>query len=277
MSLWRQLAAHLVELHPADAATVLASLPPADAAATLVDTEAGFVAAVLRVMPPHRAAAVLGAFADEQASAVVAALRPRVAALLLARLAPDARERALAALPAGEVDRIRRLLHARPRSASALMDPDALALPQRLTAQEALEVYRDSEGRGRYSLPVVDADLAFKGMVTLRDLMLADRGQRVSALMRTDAPAIRDDAEGWAIVRHPGWRVAQVVSVTTESGELVGAISYRAMRDLEDELRAESEGAEGLSTAQALGELFSTGLAGVVEAVATIGRTDRDA
>ena len=272
----RHLAAYLVAHHPVDAADVLTPLAPEAASSALALATPDQAAQVLREMPPHHAAAVLAALPAESAPVVTVALRPRLAAGLLARLQEPARESILSDLPDDAARSVRNALAARPRTAAAMMDADALALPERLTAREALEVYRRAPTLGRYTLPVIDREHRLVGMINLREIISADPDQRVSALAVHNPQALRVDADAFTVLHHPGWQRFPSLPVVTEAGELAGMLRYRSMRELEVVMTAEIASAAGPSAAEALGELFSTGFAGVLEAVAGLGRRGDD-
>ncbi len=265
-SLAAAMAARLIARHPGRAAAVLEALDPAPAATALAGCEARAAAGVLARMVPAAAAAVLATLRPERASALVDALDLDVAARLVRRLGSEAAEGLLASLSAGRARSLRTLLGFAEKTAGALMDPDVLALAEDLTAREAVERVREAARHARYNLYVVDREQRLVGVLNLRELLLAPPSARLAELMVRGPQHLRADADRVAVLSHPGWREVHALPVVDQAGGYLGAIRYRTLRALEEELLG-PRGADR-DTAGALGELFAAGAAGVLDAFA---------
>ena len=74
---------------------------------------------------------------------------------------------------------------------------------------------------------------------------------------------------GWAhedrtaVLKHPAWKEAHSLPVVDGSGTYLGAIRYRTWRLLEEEA-SRARARRDATTADALGDLLATGVAGVV-------------
>jgi magnesium transporter len=226
-------------------------------------------AQVLRRLSPHRAADVVAGLTDERVAALLESLPIAVAARLVRRLAPERAERVLEALPAGLARSLRAIVRFPEHSAGALLDPNVLALPEDLTAREALARVREAADQARYNVYVVDPEQKLVGVVNLRELFLAKPAARLTDLMVRGPIALSAEADRVAIVSHPGWREVHSLPVVDGEGVYLGAVRYRTLRELEEQLFR--GGHRDADARAALGELFSAGASGLLDALTTVG------
>lgn len=265
MSLERDLARLLVREHPERAAGVLERLGLEEAARLLSREPARAAAPVLKRMSPQFAAAVLDRFDLPQIARSLEAL-PLDSASRLARRLPA--ERAAAALDLASPNRaraIRSLLRFGEATAGALMDPDVLALPDDLTARESLERIRETPDRARYNLYVVDGEQRLTGVVNLRELLLAAPRARLADLMIREPLRLEARADRSVVVAHPGWKEVHSLPVVDEQGGYLGAVRYRTLRSLEEDLLGGKT--EDANARDALGQLFSAAAGGLLDAL----------
>ncbi len=265
MSLASRLADELVRLHPDRAAAVVEALPTAEALSLLRGEPPGGAAEILRRTPPHRSAELLQGLGAKRGAAVLGELDLDVAARMLRRADEPRRWELLAELEPSLARSLRALLAFPENTAGALMDPDVLALPEDLTAREALARVKEAAENARYNLYVVDRDGVLVGALNLRELLLARPLVRLSALMVRDPIRLPAAADRASVVSHRGWKEVHSLPVVDERGCYLGAVRYRTLRDLEEELLATAP-ADG-STSEALGELFAAGAVGLLDAV----------
>lgn len=276
-----RLVGRLLESHPDDAARILEDLPTTVRASALADGPPRVVAEVLRRMAPADAGECLGAMDAARASAILGEMPLDAAAAVLRPLKGDERERLLSGLREDAAERLSRLLRHPDGSAGALMDPAILAVPEDLTAGEALERVRRSAGFAFFYLYVLDRERRLAGVLNLRELMLAAPDDLLSVRMTKSVSAIRADADRMQVLAHPAWRRLHALPVVDDQSRYLGVIRYSTLRRLEAEDQASGgAGASPIETAASLGELCSIGfagmLAGLVSAV-TPARPDRDA
>ena len=262
MNLYRMLASGLLESHPDDAARVLESLPEESARAVLSGVPSAVAAETLRHMAPHKAASTLQGLSRADAGPIVESLGPDLAANILRRMDAEARETLVAALSEGRARSLRTLLSYPAGTAGAVMDPDVLALPGDITAEEAVAQIRAAPERVRYNLYVLDRDHVLVGVLNLRELFLARRRDLLSAIAHPEVLSIRAEADHVAVVKHAAWDEVRSIPVVDGRGVYLGAVRYQAMRRLEEQLRL-GEPEDATSTVAALSDLFSTGIAGV--------------
>jgi magnesium transporter len=258
MDLDAQLAMGLLQHHPPEAAAVLETLPPEDAAAVLVEAAPPIAAAVMACIAPQPCGAILSHLDATALAAIATRLEPGDAARVLRRAGKATLEAVLAQLPARTARSLRTLLRYEPNTAGALLDPDVLALPVELSVKEALGRIRENPEHARYNVYVVDRGQLLVGVLNLRELLTAPP----QAPLRARLPGHADRRQ---IVSHPGWRLVHALPVVDELGVYLGAIRFHALRRIEQELSGTT--ADRGATARALGELFATGAASLVEAV----------
>jgi magnesium transporter len=261
-----RLASDLLDAHPIDAARALEKLPAREVAALVAKLEEKPCAGMLQCMLPSSAAAVLSELDRGKAAGILDHLPVEVAALCLRRTDPPARDELLSALPERRARGLRATLKYREGTAASLMDPEVLALPDDLTVREAVARVREASRHARYNLYVVDRDHMLVGVMNLRELLTAPRGARLAALMRTEVHKLSAQAQRRVVVTHPGWREVHSLPVVDERGLYLGAVRYRTLKLLEDEMHATV--AEEGATARALGGLLRAGASAMLEAMA---------
>ncbi len=267
MSLERRLADQLVRQHPERAAAALERLGVEEATGLLARVAPRGAAPVLQRMSAHVAATVLGSFEAERIAELLEALPLDAASRLARRLPPELQEQAFERVGT----RLARALHSLHRfpdgSAGALMDPNVLALPEDLSAREAVDRIRQDPENARYNIYVVDREQRLVGVVNQREILLAPPRARLADFMVRNPQRLDGRADRSAVVAHPGWREVHSLPVVDEQGAYLGAIRYRTLRELEDQLLGGA--GEDLNVRAALGQLFAAGAGGLLDALTT--------
>jgi len=265
MSLRRDLATRLAQQHPDEAAAALEALAADEAGEFLATLSAKDAAGVLQRVTAHPAAEMLARLDSERAAELVGHLAVNVASSYLGRLDPASREAILDRVAPARAASLRVLLRHREDTAGALMDPEVLALPHDIDIREAVQRVRDSAENARYNIYVVDRDDKLVAVLNLRELLLANPDRPIAQIMHPDPIHLTADTDWRSVIDHPGWRVAHSLPVVDESGTYLGAIRYRTLRMLE--ARRNAVRPHGAVTSQALGDLFWTGVSGMLDAV----------
>jgi CBS domain-containing protein/sporulation protein YlmC with PRC-barrel domain len=189
--------AELAELHPADIAEVVGQVGARERAAvlgalnaylaadTLQEMDEDARAAALVEMPVARAAKVLEKLDADVAADILADLPEELAEELLT-LQTDQRERALRGLASHAED-----------TAGGLMTLEFVTLVAGTTAGDAIAWLR-RERPDQHAMSyvyVLDADGRLTGVLSLRELVLADPAQPVDAVMEDDIVTVSADAD----------------------------------------------------------------------------------
>lgn len=260
-----RLAEALLVRHPMRAAMALEQLGLGPAVGFLAGVSPDQLAGVVPLLSPQFGGEVLRALPLDSVAALLSRTSEDVAARL-ARGLGDRSEAALERLPVARRASLTSLLRYPADTAGGLMDPNVLALPGDLCAEEALARVRELSTNARYNLYVIDRQQRLVGVLNLRELLLAAPQDRLDALMIPQPHALPAAAGRASIVAHAGWREAHSLPVVDEQGRYLGAIRYRTLRTLEETLRSRVPETE---TAQALGELLAVGASGLARALST--------
>jgi magnesium transporter len=226
------------DLHPADLAQVLRRLPE-DIASALFDwlpeEQAGLVLA--ETEGTHRAD-LLEEWDPEEIGAVLDEIDTDDAADVLADLPPEVAERVLTHLE--DADEIGTLLRFPEDTAGGLMGTEFVAVPETASIGEATEELRRraEEVDPVYALYVVDAAGRLKGMVDLKDLVLARARAPLTSIMRTDVETVRPDLDQEEVARIMERYDLVVLPVVGDDGRMLGRIT---IDDVVDVIREEAE------------------------------------
>jgi len=182
------------ELHPADLADI-AELMPVDR-----------VAALLAALPKERAADVLEYLDEELRTEVLETLSARDAATLVEQMTPDERADVLEELDEATADEIlseltpaaaaetERLLAYDPHTAGGLMTTEFVSVAEALTVEEALQSVRAMARAGRkeamYTVYTTDQDGRLRGVLSLRELLAAPEGARLTDLAWSEVVSV---------------------------------------------------------------------------------------
>lgn len=267
-----RLATELVRRHPERAAAVLERMEPEETSRVLQGLAPRESAEVLRRLTPQSAAAVLRLLPADRVAEIIELVSVGVASRVARRLDPAYLESVLEKVPPRLARGIRSMVRFPENSAGALMDPNVLCLPEDLTAKEALDRVRESPAEARYNVYTVDREQKLVGVLNLRELFLAKPRTPLSDLMVRNPLALQAQADRSVVIAHPGWKEVHSLPVVDEDGCYLGAVRYRTLRQLEEQLlrRTEKDG----SAQEALGQLFSAGVGGLLDTLTGLGDTE---
>jgi magnesium transporter len=259
MSASLALASAYAAAHPSEVARLLESASDVERAELLSDLGAAAAAPVLAATTPRCAAEALARLSREDAAQLLEALDPGAAAALLLRLPQAEAAALLEPLSAARSAQLRMLLQYGPGRAGGRIDPRAAAVPESLTADEALRrVLREPEGV-LYYVYVLDDAQRLVGVVNLRELMRAPGDSRVEAIMVRNPDRLQADDPLERVAHHGAWRRVHALPVVEGSGRFLGAIRYAVFRAIEAELGQAVGGPDAGRSASALAELYGLG------------------
>lgn len=165
------------KLHPADIAEIVSGLDRQMGRALMHSLDNETMAEILEEIEPELQVAVLEDLDRERAADVLEEMDPDEAADLLADLPPEASAQLLELMEDEDASYVRRLLVHPEESAGGIMTTEYATIPEGLTVAEAMDYLRRSEqaheAEALYYIYVVDAAGRLKGVLDLRDLVLA--------------------------------------------------------------------------------------------------------
>ena len=217
----------LAELHPADIADiveqldseavdyVLSTLDTEVAADTMQEIEPELQASTFENLEPERAADILEAMDPDEAADVLGDLSAARAADLLSRMDQD------------DAEDVRELLAYPEDSAGGIMTTDYIAIPSDITAEQTLQRVRElhPSAESAYYLYVTEPDETLTGVISLRDLVVAEPGTLVRDFMTTPVIQVQaaDALEDVAMVLAKYNLLA--VPVTDSHGRMLGIVT----------------------------------------------------
>ncbi|MFO7955528.1 MAG: magnesium transporter [Candidatus Brocadiia bacterium] len=229
----------LTEVHPTTAAAFLGELP------------AGEVWSLLQSLEPARAAEVFAALEDDFQVELTELANAEQLVPLLAELAPDdradlvqamdeeVRDEVLPLLARAERENIRRLASYEEETAGALMTTDYATLPETISIQDALEKLRREapDKETIYYVYVVDSERRLRGLVSLKDLIVArPKGRTVGDIAHRDVVSVRVDQDQEEVARILSDYDFLAIPVVDPEQRLVGIVTFDdAMDVMEDE------------------------------------------
>jgi magnesium transporter len=234
----------LQAVHPSDLAdfvedledkqrlSLLQHMPSDLAADTLAEMEdVEHPGELLLRMEPERAAEIVHEMADDDAADVIGELEP------------EQQARVLAAVADAQAADIEELLTHPEESAGGLMTRELLSVSARLTAGEAIaEIRRQAhEDFDFYTVFVVDPDGRFRGVVALRDLVIADPQTSITAITEAPRAVVTVDTDQEEVGKVLSRYNLASIGVVDELGCLVGRITFDDVIDV-----VESEATEDI-------------------------------
>lgn len=201
----------------------------ARAADTLSETEPEVTSDLLAALDVHRA------------SDILEIMPPDEAADILSELSYDKAETLLGLMGVKEAKAVRSLLGYHEKTAGGIMTTSFLSIDRELTADETIEYIRSTEQTSEtiYYIYVVDDASNLLGVVSLRDLIIADRNARIGAIMEREIISVNveDDQEDVADVISKYDLLA--VPVVDEERHLLGIVTVDDVIDVIEEETSE--------------------------------------
>lgn len=237
------------ELHPADLADMVGRLEedeiriffshlPVDRAADVAE----YVDSVLRAhlvtsLDPDRAARIVSAMSPDDRADILADMEPEPAAAILARIAlPQRRETQL-------------LMQYEPHTAGGIMTTQFVTLPLATRADHALALVKAAaqEKETIYTIFVIDREEKLSGVVSLRELLVADAVQRLADIMNESVVWVTPETDQEEVARLISKYDILALPVVDEGRSMLGVVT---VDDVIDVLVA-----EGTEDAQKMGAI----------------------
>ncbi len=217
----------LALLHPADIADIANELPPDDRVAVVESLEDEVAADTVEEMHPDFQVTLLNDMDEQKAAALLSEMDPDDAADLLAELPEKKAAALLASMRRKEAREVKKLLEYEEDTAGGIMTTEYVALPPGLTAGEAIDLLRrlEPDAETIYYLYVVDDDGHLVGVLSLRDLILAWRDNKVADFMERHIISVRDDASLDEVARVVAKYNLLAVPVIDENNVMKGIIT----------------------------------------------------
>lgn len=184
----------LVKMPPADIAAIVDELDRHTTTALLEGFDNQALADTLEESSSELQMTILSNMSPERAADILEEMDPDEAADLLADLPDITSEALLELMEQDEAQEVRTLLTYPEDTAGGIMTTEFAFVPEDLTVSEALAFLRDSEDARNdevmYYVHILDRDMRLRGIVTLRDLVMADPGSDLRQWIKGEPLAV---------------------------------------------------------------------------------------
>jgi magnesium transporter len=254
------IAAEVEEMHPADLADVAELLPEPQ------------IVRFLAALPPARAADVLEYLDEElrtklleeiptaQAAAFVSQMTPDDRIDVLGEMDEDVAEEIVSELPAEARAETERLMQFEPDTAGGLMTTEFVSVAADAFVDDTLEAVRALARSGRkeatYAIYAADTEGRLAGVLSLRELLGAAPGARISDIAWTEVVSVGPDTHRQDVAQLTANYDLIAVPVVSESGHLMGVVTVDDVIDAMQE--EQTEDIQRLGGMEALEEPYTS-------------------
>ncbi|GIW35054.1 magnesium transporter [Meiothermus sp.] len=220
-----QILEHWSAFAPEHRLPILTLLSPADAAEVFSHLEETEQAELLEALPPWRVKELLDELSLDDLADTINAVEeenPAQAEALLRQLDPETR---------AEVEE---LTEYDEDEAGGIMTSEYIAVRDAMRVEEVFRFLRREapDAEQIYVIYVVDAEERLEGVLTLRDLIVADPKTRVAEIMNPDVIFVRDNTDQEEVARLMADYNFTVLPVVDEDKKLVGIVTIDDVVDV---------------------------------------------
>ncbi len=217
----------LAKLHPADIADIMEELNPSERAAILAALDEATAAEAITEAEPEVQASVVQMMEPETAADILEEMEPDEAADILHDLPEAKAEELLETMEPEEAQEVEELLEHEEDTAGGLMTTEHVAFAPSVTVAEAIQRIRDEakEAETIYYLYVTDPQERLLGVLSLRELILADPGQRLERIMQTKVVNVRPETGLREVAELQSKYNLLALPVVSGEGEMLGIIT----------------------------------------------------
>ena len=224
----------LRRMRPADMATVISQMSPGEAADVLEALDDEIAARAMVELPDEHQAAVLTAMEPDEAADVLEQMRPDDAADVLGDVEEQRAEELMRLMVPRAAHQVRSLLAYPEDTAGGLMDTSIITVSENDTVDGIIKLLRRTVPTEDqiYYLYVVDDAGHLRGILSLRNLIVAPPEARVADIMHRDVESVRvDEAEeqvAQKLIRYD----LLAIPVVDEQNHLQGVVTVNDVLDL---------------------------------------------
>jgi len=180
---------------------------------------------------------IMEALGKEKASDILEEMDTDEAVDFLGEITPQESRELLDLMPKEEAEEIEELLKYEENTAGSIMNNEFVALPEDLTAEEAISKIRElsPEAEMIYYVYIVDKRERLIGVISLRDLIVADPKAKISEIMEEDVVSVLDTEDQEVAARIISDYDFLALPVIDKKGVLLGIITVDDIIDVMQE------------------------------------------
>ncbi|HDH96512.1 MAG TPA: magnesium transporter [Proteobacteria bacterium] len=249
----------LSKLHPADVAQLFKFLSPAETYQLfdVLDDHEQAAQVLKEALPEHRMI-ILERIDKERLSQILNALPSDDATDILEDLPEDLRAEIIARLGIRQSASVEEHLSYPEGSAGRVMVTHFLALPEDMTIADAIEEVRRAKKSEVFYVYVVDDEKRLKGVLSLRQLVMANPSSRLGEIMVTDVVKVPPTADQEDVAKIVARYNLIAVPVVDSEEKLIGIVTVDDVIDImreeatEDLLKLAGTAEEDITTSSSL-------------------------
>jgi magnesium transporter len=228
----------LDEIHAEDLADIVSELDSEEAAQLLERMHAEDAAPIFERLDEHEQESLVEQMAPESIAGIASEMAADNRADLFSVMPPDMGVQVLEAL--NKVDptaaqEVREIEKWPPTSAGHLMTTDFVAVSARVRVSEAMDIVKKralEREEFTYVVYVVDQHKHLEGVVSLRELLIADPTQGIAEVMRTNIISVPPTLDQEDTARRMAKYDLNVMPVVGDDGRLLGVITIDDIVDV---------------------------------------------
>jgi len=215
------------QIHPADIAELISSLSIQEGRSLLQDLDIETAAETLSELNLDVQTDLIESMDPEKAFGIISQMEPDEAADLLAGLPQEKMRLFLEMLEPEIAEDIQKLLEHEEDTAGGLMTSDYIAYPEDTTVKEAMERFKkDAEDiETVYYIYVIDQNQKLVGVLSLRELLLAEPEAKLKDIMVTDLKTVAPDVDASVVAAAISKYDLVAIPVVDSEGILLGIVT----------------------------------------------------
>jgi magnesium transporter len=254
------IAAETEELHPADLADVAAMLPREKVRAFFTALPSARAADVLEYLDEELRKELLEEIPTEQAAELVSQMTPDDRTDVLEEIDEEVAEEIVSELSDEAREETEKLLKYEPHTAGGLMTTEFVSVSAEMAVDAALDAVRALARSGRkeatYAIYATDREGRLAGVLSLRELLAAQPGARISDIAWTEVASVSPFADRQEVAQTTAKYDLVAVPVVSESGHVIGVVTVDDVIDVIQE--QQTEDIQKMGGMQALEEPYTS-------------------
>jgi len=217
----------LARLHPSELADIISDLSAREAAAVFHQLDDETAADALEHLDVETQLSIIEDIGTERAADIIEEMDADDAADLLGELPEEQQRELLAEMNEYTADELRQLVTYEEDTAGGLMTTDYTWIYPHRTAEQTIRKIREiaPEQEFIYYLYVVDKHDRLLGVLTLRNLLLADPSAPIERVMHTDLVSVRPDADAAEVAALIARYDLLAIPVVDEHDRMLGIVT----------------------------------------------------
>ncbi len=215
------------QLHPADIAELISSVSVAEGRSLFTDLDDATAAETLSELNPEIQATIIEDMDTSKASKIISMMPPDEAVDLLSELPPEKMKEILENIDREDAEDIQELLEHEEDTAGGLMTNEYIAYTKETTVAEAMAKFkRDAaEIETVYYIYVVEDREKLVGVLSLRELLLAEPDKTLSEVMVTNLKTVRPEDDESVVAAAISKYNLVAIPVVDEENTLLGIVT----------------------------------------------------